>query len=276
MEKVLFLDSPMKEKLYGSRRIQEKFGLGPMDKKIGEYWAISAHDNGLSKIKNGKYKGETLKDVYLNHRELFANDPHAKFPLLVKINEIQEPCSVQVHPDDAYARKYESDYGKAEFCLWLDVEEGTKIILGHSAKTKEEFRKAIEVTNIPHIESDVHPTVTMLEGNEVIEYVNEKYFSVTRYKIQNEIQIKNPSYSLCLPLSGNGILHIDGKDYDIQAGIGFIVTSHIKRYSVKRKYRFAGKCAKIKDPIGSYYLMKFNKNSLAPIVIKPSSSIMAL
>ena len=24
-----------------------------------------------------------------------------------------------------------------------------------------------------------------------------------------------------------------GKDYDIQAGIGFIVTSHIKRYSVK-------------------------------------------
>lgn len=63
--------------------------------------------------------------------------------------------------------------------------------------------------------------------------MNEKYFSVTRYKIQNEIQIKNPSYSLCLPLSGNGILHIDGKDYDIQAGIGFIVTSHIKRYSVK-------------------------------------------
>ena len=55
MEKVLFLDSPMKEKPYGSIRIQEKFGFGPMDKKIGEYWAISAHDNGLSKIKNGKY-----------------------------------------------------------------------------------------------------------------------------------------------------------------------------------------------------------------------------
>ena len=303
MEKVLFLDSLMKEKLYGSRRIQEKFGFGPMDKKIGEYWAISAHDNGLSKIKNGKYKGETLKDVYLNHRELFANDPHDKFPLLVKINEIQEPCSVQVHPDDAYARKHENDYGKAEFCLWLDVEEGTKIIRGHSAKTKEEFRKAIEekawdtlfvrkpvhanefvytpagtihgiegklmmaevqqssdvtyriydydrkdadgnmrklhidqaieVTNIPHIEPDVHPTVTMLEGNEVIEYVNEKYFNVTQYKIQNEIHINNPSYSLCLPLSGNGILHIDGKDYDIQAGIGFIVTSLAKRYSVK-------------------------------------------
>ena len=217
----------------------------------------------MSKIKNGKYKGETLKDVYLNHRELFANDPHDKFPLLVKINEIQEPRSVQVHSDDAYARKYENDYGKAEFCLWLDVEEGTKIIRGHSAKTKEEFRKSveekawdtlfvrkpvhtnefvytpagtvhgIEVTNIPHVEPDVYPIVTMLDGNEVIEYVNEKYFSVTRYKIQNEIQINNPSYSLSLPLSGNGILHIDGKDYDIQAGIGFIITSHTKRYSIQ-------------------------------------------
>lgn len=28
MEKVLFLDSPMKEKPYGSMRIQEKFGFG--------------------------------------------------------------------------------------------------------------------------------------------------------------------------------------------------------------------------------------------------------
>ena len=93
--------------------------------------------------------------------------------------------------------------------------------------------QAIEVTNTPHIEPDVHPTVTMLEGNEVVEYVNEKYFSVTRYKIQNEIQINNLSYSLCLPLSGNGILHIDGKDYDIQAGIGFIITSHTKRYSIQ-------------------------------------------
>lgn len=51
---------------------------------------------------------------------------------------------MQVHPDDAYARKYESDYGKAEFCLWLDVEENFKIIRGHSAKTRKEFRKAIE------------------------------------------------------------------------------------------------------------------------------------
>lgn len=302
MEKVLFLDSPMKEKPYGSCRIQEKFGFGPMDKKIGEYWAISAHDNGLSVISNGAYKGETLKQVYANHRELFDKDTHEKFPLLVKINEIQEPCSIQVHPDNAYAKKYENDSGKAEFCLWLDVEPGTNIVRGHTAKTKEEFRKAIEnkewdtlfirkpvkagefvytpagtvhgiegklmmaeiqqssdvtyriydydrkdangntrelhidkaceVTNIPHVEPEISSSITLVQGNEVIEYVNEEYFSVTRYKIEHEITIQNPHYSLCLPLSGSGVMHIDGVDYDIKAGIGFIVTSNVKEYSI--------------------------------------------
>ena len=46
--------------------------------------------------------------------------------------------------------------------------------------------QAIEVTNIPHIESDVHPTVTMLEGNEVVEYVNEKYFKEELLKQQDK------------------------------------------------------------------------------------------
>lgn len=303
MENVLFLDSVLKEKPYGSNRIQKKFHIRDESLKIGEYWAISAHDNGLSVISNGKYKGETLKEVYANHRELFDRDTHEKFPLLVKINEIQEPCSVQVHPDGAYAKKYENDFGKAEFCLWLDVEKGTKIIRGHTAKTKEEFRKAIEnkewdtlfirkpvhanefvytpagtvhgiegqlmmaevqqssdvtyriydydrkdangntrelhidkacnVTNIPHREPEVSLNVTLVQGNEVIEYVNTEYFRVTRYKIEEEITIQNSRYSLCLPLSGNGVLNINGVDYDIHAGIGFIVTSGVKVYSIK-------------------------------------------
>lgn len=303
MENVLFLDSVLKEKSYGSNRIQKKFHIGDESLKIGEYWAISAHDNGLSVISNGKYKGETLKEVYANHRELFDRDTHEKFPLLVKINEIQEPCSVQVHPDGAYAKKYENDFGKAEFCLWLDVEKGTKIIRGHTAKTKEEFRKAIEnkewdtlfirkpvhanefvytpagtvhgiegqlmmaevqqssdvtyriydydrkdangntrelhidkacnVTNIPHREPEISLNVTLVQCNEVIEYVNTEYFRVTRYKIEEEITIQNSRYSLCLPLSGNGVLNINGVDYDIHAGIGFIVTSGVKVYSIK-------------------------------------------
>lgn len=144
MNEVLFLDSPMKEKIYGGHKIQEKFHLPIDDKKIGEYWIISAHKNGPSKIHNGIYQGEYLSDVYKNHKELFADENKESFPLLIKINEVTQPVSVQVHPNDDYARKYENDSGKAEFCLWMDVEPGTKIIRGHTAQTKEEFLKRIE------------------------------------------------------------------------------------------------------------------------------------
>ena len=69
MDKVLFLESPMIEKLYGGHKIQDRFEIGDPNKKIGEYWVISAHDHGLSVITNGIYQSQTLKDVYANHRE---------------------------------------------------------------------------------------------------------------------------------------------------------------------------------------------------------------
>jgi len=141
-DEVLFLKSPLKEKIYGGNRIQKKFGfLEEMNKKIGEYWAISAHDNGVSIITNTACEGQSLKEVYEKHRELFHHDKRERFPLLVKINEITSPVSVQVHPDDAYAKVHEHDLGKAEFCLFLDVDDGTKLVRGHRAKSRGEFQK---------------------------------------------------------------------------------------------------------------------------------------
>lgn len=140
MNEILTLTSPLKEKPYGGNWLYERFHLGDDPyKKIGEYWAISAHDNGPSIIANGPYKGKPLKQVFKEHRELFANSTDSKFPLLVKINELDGSPSVQVHPDDAYAKKYSNDLGKAEFCLYIDVVPGTKIVRGHTTKTKEEF-----------------------------------------------------------------------------------------------------------------------------------------
>ena len=138
-DEILFLHSPLKEKIYGGTKIQKTFGFDEAaNQKIGEYWAISAHENGTSIISNGTYKNHSLKEVYKQHRELFHNAKEERFPLLIKINEITRPVSVQVHPDDIYAEKYENDLGKAEFCLYLDVDDGTKLIRGHTTNTKEE------------------------------------------------------------------------------------------------------------------------------------------
>lgn len=140
MDEVLFLESTVVDKPYGGTRLHELFGVGKADEKIGEYWVISGHDHGPSKIINGTYKGQLLKDVYQKHRELFANDTHEKFPLLIKLNQAAQPVSVQVHPSN----EQRPGEGKAEFWLFLEAKPGSRIIHGHTAKTKEELKEKIE------------------------------------------------------------------------------------------------------------------------------------
>ena len=56
----LFLDSPMHEKIWGGNRLKTEFGYDIPSEHTGEYWAISAHPNGVSYVKNGKYAAHTL------------------------------------------------------------------------------------------------------------------------------------------------------------------------------------------------------------------------
>ena len=297
MEPVLFLESPLIEKLYGGHKIQDSFGIGDHTQKIGEYWVISAHDHGLSVITNGPYKSQTLKDVYTNHRELFANDPHDKFPLLIKINEVTKPVSVQVHPNDAQSH----GEGKAECCLFLDVEDGSKIIRGHTAKTKTELKQhiennewdsllirkpihdndfiftppgiihgiegklmmaevqqssdmtyrlydydrlvdgkprqlhvqqALEVTTVPHQEPEIHPVTMEKDGNIQMTYTDNHFFKIDRYQINNKQTLDNPIYSCVVILSGQGTLILDDTSYPVKAGMGMIITSQTKTYSL--------------------------------------------
>ena len=47
----LFLDSPMHEKIWGGNRLKTEFGYDIPSEHTGEYWAISAHPNGVSDVK---------------------------------------------------------------------------------------------------------------------------------------------------------------------------------------------------------------------------------
>ncbi len=112
--------------------------------KIGEYWAISAHPNGLSTIKNGEFSGQTLDVLYKNHRDLFGNSQKEVFPLLTKILDANDWLSVQVHPDDTYGLAHEGELGKTECWYIIDAEPGAEIIYGHHAKTREELAEMIQ------------------------------------------------------------------------------------------------------------------------------------
>ena len=140
----LFLDSPMHEKIWGGNRLKTEFGYDIPSEHTGEYWAISAHPNGVSYVKNGKYAGFHLAELYKDKPELFGHPKASVFPLLTKILDANDWLSVQVHPDDAYGMEHEGELGKTECWYIIDAEEGAEIIYGHKAQTKEELAALIE------------------------------------------------------------------------------------------------------------------------------------
>ncbi|MGT2951264.1 mannose-6-phosphate isomerase, class I [Streptococcus cuniculi] len=144
MAEPLFLQSVMQEKIWGGTKLRDEFGYESSSDHVGEYWAISAHPNGVSTVKNGAYAGWKLDDLYREHRELFASRSEEVFPLLTKILDANDWLSVQVHPDDAYGLAHEGELGKTECWYVLAADEGAEIIYGHKALSKEELREKIE------------------------------------------------------------------------------------------------------------------------------------
>ena len=138
-EKILFLQSPLREMIWGGKYFKDVLNLTKEDKDFGEYWTISGYSTFPSIIKNGKYKGLSLDELYKTHHELFATSNSKEFPIRVKLIATSADLSVQVHPDDEYAKR-DNDLGKTESWLILSSSNG-KIVYGHSAKTKEDLVK---------------------------------------------------------------------------------------------------------------------------------------
>lgn len=142
---ILFLDPVCTENIWGGTRLKEEFHYINAGDHTGECWGISAHPNGDGTIRNGSYTGRKLSELWSEHRELFGNLKEERFPLMVKIIDAKEDLSIQVHPDDTYARVYENNsYGKTECWYIMDCNESASLIIGHNARTKEELYEMID------------------------------------------------------------------------------------------------------------------------------------
>ncbi|MDL4840961.1 mannose-6-phosphate isomerase, class I [Aquibacillus rhizosphaerae] len=142
----IFLEPVFKERIWGGQKLKQQFGYNIPYERTGEAWVISAHPNGPSIITNGALKNKTLADAWNDHGELFnrTSNTGEAFPLLVKILDAADDLSVQVHPDDTYAREVESQpYGKTECWYVLSAEKDAEIIFGHHANSKEEFKQMV-------------------------------------------------------------------------------------------------------------------------------------
>ncbi|PFZ77571.1 mannose-6-phosphate isomerase, class I [Bacillus toyonensis] len=140
----LFFQPVLQERIWGGEALKG-FNYDLPSQTTGECWGISAHLNGPSIVKSGKYIGLTLKQLWDEHRELFGEYQTDKFPLLTKILDAKKDLSVQVHPNDDFANVHENgELGKTECWYIIDCKEDAEMIYGHSAQTKEEFKKMID------------------------------------------------------------------------------------------------------------------------------------
>lgn len=133
------------EKIWGGRDL-ESFRENLPEGNIGESWDIACHPNGTGIVANGEYKGIGFDKLIEEYRSNIVGTKVSleKLPLLVKLINSREKLSVQVHPGDEYAAKYEGDFGKTEAWYVMDAKPGASLIVGTKNCTKEDFEIAIK------------------------------------------------------------------------------------------------------------------------------------
>lgn len=146
------LKPAFKDYLWGGVKLREKYGKQCDLDIIAESWELSAHEDGESRIAQGKYQDksftEYLKIIGKDSLGWKCGDIN-KFPILIKFIDAKNPLSIQVHPDDDYALMYEDEYGKNEMWYILDCEEGAGIYCGFKQDTSaEEVRERIKNNTI--------------------------------------------------------------------------------------------------------------------------------
>lgn len=134
------------EKDWGGYWISKLKGL-PSSRKVGESWEFSAHPSKPSKVLLGK-SVFSFQDVFsLMRREILGtlSEKYSYFPILVKLLDVNDKISVQVHPSDEVAKLLgEEDPGKSEG--WIILKEG-KVYAGFKEDVDpEEIRKNPEKT----------------------------------------------------------------------------------------------------------------------------------
>ena len=104
----LIFEPLLKRRIWGGRSLSAFGKQLPPDEPIGESWEIADLEDDQSIVSAGPAKGRTLRwlvenwrDGLLGGAELFEG----RFPLLIKFLDAAQTLSVQVHPDQAMAKR---------------------------------------------------------------------------------------------------------------------------------------------------------------------------
>ena len=141
----MLLSPAGKDYLWGGIRLKTEFEKDLPLTPLAETWECSIHPDGPSTVRNGTYAGRKLANVLREHPEYLGKRVSGELPVLVKLIDAEQDLSVQVHPNDEYARAHENDNGKTEMWYVLDAKPGARLVHGFSHDvTAEQLKVAIE------------------------------------------------------------------------------------------------------------------------------------
>jgi len=153
----LTFEPVFKDYPWGGRNFETLLGRTIPEGIVAESWEIAAHPNGSSLIATGALQGRTLQDAMQEWGVDLVGSRNAqdlaqgRFPLLIKLLDANRWLSVQVHPDDRYARLHEGESGKSEMWVVIHAEPGAELIYGFDdGVSRERFAQAIEAGETEH------------------------------------------------------------------------------------------------------------------------------
>lgn len=132
----------------GGERLEKEFHYHTDVKPLGEVYnvvALKGHaDCDVPEM------NVTLSELYERYPDWFHCDTK-ELPVRVNILDPMADLSVQLHPDDAFAQKYNHGRGKPEAWVILDAPSDGYIQFGHHAKTLEEFKEKTQKNDFEHL-----------------------------------------------------------------------------------------------------------------------------
>lgn len=122
----------------GGTRLVDEFHYHPDIAPLGEVYNVVALKDHADCIVCEMNR--TLSELYQDCPDWFECET-AELPIRVNILDPLADLSIQIHPDDDFAKTWNGGRGKPEAWVILDTPEDGRIQFGHYAKTREQFQE---------------------------------------------------------------------------------------------------------------------------------------
>lgn len=133
-------------RIWGSRNLAPLFDQPPGDEPIGEVWLTGER----CRFETGEFVEQTLAEAWPDMPSRWTGTRlrgQPRIPLLAKFIFPEDKLSVQVHPNDEYARTHvgSAAVGKTEMWYAVSANDGAELRLGlESGVTPDGFRRAVD------------------------------------------------------------------------------------------------------------------------------------